>query len=78
MDVLYPQIQLNRVHGRALRIISEDYNASFNYLVTLFNEKTIHQRYIKFLMMKVVSSLNGLSPALMNEIFRLKPNYHKL
>ena len=37
-------------------------------LVTLLHEKTIHQRYINFLMTEVPKYLNGLSPNLMNEI----------
>ena len=63
---------------RALRIISEDCISSFNDLVTLLNEKTIHQRCIKFLMMEVFKCLNELSPDLINEVSRLKSKYHKL
>ena len=45
--------RLNRVHERALRIISKDYISSFNDLVTLLNEKTIHQRCMNFLMTEI-------------------------
>ena len=55
-------------------LFSEDYLLSFSDLVTLLNEKTIHQRYINFLMTEVFKHLNGLSPNLMNEAFRLKSN----
>ena len=44
---------LNQVHERALRIISKDYILNFSDLVTLLNEKTIHQRCINFLMTEV-------------------------
>ena len=70
--------KLNRVQERALRIISEDYISSFSDLVILLNEKTIHQRCINFLMTEVFKYLNGLSPDLMNEVFRLKSNYHNV
>ena len=70
--------RLNRVHERALRIISEDYISSFCDLVKLLNEKTIHQRCINFLMTEFFKYLNGLSPDLINEVFRLKSNYHNL
>ena len=66
--------RLNRVHERALRTISEDYISSFSDLVTLLNEKTLHQKCTNFLMTKVFRYLNGLSPDLMNEVFRLKSN----
>ena len=70
--------RLNRVHERALTIISADYISIFSDLVTLLNEKTIHQRCIIFFMTEVFKYLDGLSPDLMNEVFRLKPNYHNL
>ena len=66
--------RLNRVYKKALRIISEDYISSFSDLVTLLNEKTIYQRCILF----DFKYLNGLSPGLINEVFRLKSNYHNL
>ena len=44
---------LNQVHERAVRIISKDYILNFSDLVTLLNEKTIHQRCINFLMTEV-------------------------
>ena len=66
--------RLSRVHERALRISSEDCTSSFSDLVRLLNEKTIHQRYIKFLMTEVFKYLYVLSPDLMNEIFKLKSN----
>ena len=49
---------LNRVHERALRIISENYASSFSELVTLLNEKIIHQRCINFFMTEVFRYLN--------------------
>ena len=42
------------------------------------NEKTIHQRYINSLINEIFKYLNGRSPDLMNEVFRLKLNYHNL
>ena len=62
------------MHERALRTISEDYIPRFSDLVTLLNEKTLHQRCTNFSMTEVYKYLNGLSPNLMNEVFRLKSN----
>ena len=67
--------RLNRVHEIALRIISKDYMSSFSDLLTLLNEKTIHQRCINFFLTKVFKYQNGLSPELMNDAFKLKLNY---
>ena len=66
-----------RVH-EYFKITLEDYISSFSGLVTLLKEKTFHQRCINFLMTEGFKYLNGLSPDLMNEVFRLKSNYHNL
>ena len=73
-----PNYRLNRVQERALRTISENYISSFSDLVISLNEKTIHQMCINVLMTKVIKYLNGPSPDLMNEAFRLKSNYYNL
>ena len=52
--------------------------SSFSDLLTLLNERTIYQRCIKVLMTEVFKYLNGLSPDLINEVFRLKSSYHNL
>ena len=70
--------RLNRVHKRALRIFSTDYISSFSDFDSLLNEKIIHQRCINFSMTEVFIYLNGLTPDLMREVFRLKSNYHNL
>ena len=70
--------RLNRVQERALRVILEDYISTFSDLVTLLNQKTILQRCINFSINEVFKYLNGLSPDLMNEVFRLKSHYHNL
>ena len=67
--------RLNRVQEIALRIILKDYISSFSDLLTLLNEKTIHQRCINFFLTEVFKYQNGLSPELMNEVFKLKSNY---
>ena len=58
---------------RILNHIGSD-TSSFSDLVTLLNEQTIHQRCINFLMTEFFKYLNGLSPDLLNEVFRLKSN----
>ena len=38
------------------------------------NEKSVHQKCIEFLLIEVYKYLNGLSPDIMNTIFKLKQN----
>ena len=39
---------------------------------------TFHQRYINFLMIEVYKYLNGHSPDIMNDIFKLRENMYNL
>ena len=69
---------LNWVHERALRIIWEDYISSFCDLLTLLNKAYSSEVYINVLMTEVIKHLDELSPGLINELFKLKSNYHNL
>ena len=59
------------LYERALRIFSEDYILSIKDLA-LWNEKTVHQKCIKFLMTEIFKYLNELSPNLLNEVSKVK------
>ena len=67
--------RLYQVHER---IMSKNYTSSLIDLITILHEKTIHQRCINLLMTEILKYLNGLSPDLMNELCKLKKNYHNL
>ena len=69
---------VHRVHEGALKRISEDCTSSFSDLVTLLNEKPVHQKCVNFGIEEVFKYLNGLSPSLMNKVCRLKLNYYNL
>ena len=65
-----------------MHLLNLSSHTTFSYgcfsALTLLNEKTIYQRCINFLMTEVSKYVNRLSPDLINEIFRLKSNYHNL
>ena len=61
---------INKLQERAVRIAYSDFNSSFSELLEMANESTIHIRNLKFLRTKVYKFLNGLSPAIMNEVFQ--------
>lgn len=63
--------RLCSVHEGALRTTSEDYISSVSDVVTLLNEKTVHQKCINFLISEVFKYQNVLSPNSMNEGSRL-------
>ena len=66
--------KINAVHERSLRIIRND----FESLYPLLLEDTFHQRCINSVMIEVCKYLNGHSPDIMNDIFKLRENMYNL
>ena len=60
---------LNNIHERALRLICNDHEKSFNSILTENNLKTIHQKNLEFLAIEIYKFQNGLSPPIMNIFF---------
>ena len=70
--------RINKIHERSLRLILNDYESSFDSLLSTLNEKTIHQRCINVLLTEVYKYLSGYFPDLMNEVFYLRQNRYNL
>ena len=64
--------KINRFHERCLRIIYNDKQSSFIKLLEKDNSVSIHQRNLQILAIEMFKVSNGLSPALMNDIFKLR------
>ena len=61
---------INKLQERTLRVVYNDYDSSFNTLLEMANENTIHIKNIHILMTEIYKFLNGLSLPIMNEIFK--------
>ena len=59
-------------HERCLSIICNDKQSSFTELLNKDNSVSIHTRNIQRLVIEMFRFYNGLSPPLMNNIFKLK------
>ena len=70
--------QINSIQERALRITYNNYRNSYSELLQMYKVKSVHQNNIHFLMIEVYRFLNGLSPQIMNDIFRLRKNTYNL
>ena len=67
------------LHERCLRLIYNDKQSSFTELMNKDNSVSIHIRNIQRLAIEMFRFYNGLSPPLMNNIFKLKAeNSYKL
>ena len=60
--------KVNAVRERSLQIILNEYKSPYLLL--------FHRRFINYLMIKVYEYLNGHSPDIMNDIFKLKENMY--
>ena len=63
--------KINRIHERVLRTVYSDYNSSFNELLDKDGSFTIHQRNVQGLATEIYKYLHGLSPAILNEVFKV-------
>ena len=64
--------KINRLHERCLRIMYNDKQSSFIKLLEKDDSVSIHQRNLHFLAIEMFKVSNGLSPVLMNDIFKLR------
>ena len=70
--------RIKNKHEWCLRLIQQNYRAEFERRLENANEKSVHQKYFKFLLIEVYKYLNGLSPDLMNTIFKLRQYTYNL
>ena len=66
--------KIHAVHERSLRIDRNDYESLYPLLLEETQQTTVHKRCINSLMIKVYKYLNGHSPGIMNDIFKLREN----
>ena len=64
--------KIDRLYERCLRIIYNDKQSSFIKLLEKDNSVSIHQRNLQILAIEMLKVSNGLSPILMNDIFKLR------
>ena len=66
--------KINAAHERSFRFFLKDYKSPL--LLEEVHQIIFHQRCINSLMIKVYKYLNGHSPDIMNDIFKLKENMY--
>ena len=70
--------RINNLHERALRLVYNDSISSFQELLEKDKTVTIHHRNLQKLVTEIYKVKNGLSPFMMNNIFKEIPNNHHL
>jgi hypothetical protein len=63
--------KLEKIQERALRLLLNDYESSYEILLTNSNKTTLQIRRIKVLATEIFKTINDLNPSYMKEIFEL-------
>ena len=69
---------INKIHKRALQIIHNDMESSFEDLLVSNNEMTIHNSNIQKLMIEIFKIVNDISTPIMVDFFELRENSHNI
>ena len=64
--------RINKIHERALRIVYQDDDSSFDHLLLKDGSFTIHERNIQTMAIELYKVINGLSPEIMKQVLPLK------
>ena len=70
--------KINNILERCLRLVQQNYRSELERLLDNAHEKSIHQKCVEFLLIENYKYLNGLSPDIMNTIFKLRQNTYNL
>ena len=65
----YTNIKINKLHGRALRIVYNDYELSFEQLLEKDKSFSIHHQNIHRLLVEIYKVFNNLSEKLFSQFF---------
>ena len=61
--------RINNIHLRALRIVYQDKQSSFEELLQKDNSVSAHMKNLQYLATKIFKIKNGLAPIIINEVF---------
>ena len=70
--------RINSIDERCRRLIQQNYTSDFEVDLENSNEKPVRQKCIELLMIEVYKYLNGLSPDIVSDIFKLSENTYNL
>ena len=69
---------INKVQERALRLITNDYQSSFNIFLDKYNEFSIHPRNLDTLMIELYKIIHHTAPPIINSLFVFRENTHNI
>ena len=74
MDIYWENInKICKIHHRTLQVVYNEHNKSYEELLQLYNNVSVHQRHLHYLALKVFKSLMHLNPEFMWSCFNENP-----
>ena len=70
--------RINKMHGRALRLVYQNKNLSFNEVLELDNAVTIYQKSFKVLVTRFFKVKNNWSSEIMKQVLNFQEPYYDL
>ena len=61
-----------KIHNKTLKVVYDDFNKSYDELLVLNNDLSIHQTHLRYLAIKVFKSIMHLNPQIMWSYFEKK------
>ena len=62
-------VRINRLHEKAVRVVYEDFDSSFEKLLRRDSSTTLHQQNLEKLMTEIFKVKNGIASELMKGVF---------
>ena len=76
--IIFVNKEIDRTHKRALRILYEDYESSFETLLARSGSNSMHIKNLQKLMTEIYKSMNQLNPSIVWEFHEKKPIMYNL
>ena len=68
--------KVNKIQERYLCLMTNNYKLSYEELLDLTNEISLHQQYLNSLMTEVYKCLKGLSPDILNDVLAVSKKWY--
>ena len=62
--------RVQKIHFRSLQVVHNTYDTTYDELLSMNSDVSIHQSHLRFLVTEVFKSVNNLNPHFMRDYFK--------
>ena len=63
--------RVQKINFRSQQVVHNTYDTIYDELLSMSSDISIHQRHLRFLVIKVFKSVNNLNPHFMRDYFKM-------